>query len=80
MNKLLVQAIEAARVLPDDQQEAVAGRLLEEVQRRRRSRSKWSVVAERLAALDLLPGRSAELERHVREFRDGFAFREPPGA
>jgi hypothetical protein len=80
MNKLLVQAIEAASTLPDDQQEAVASRLLEEVQRRRRSRSKWSVVAERLAELDLLQGRSAELERHVREFRDGFAFRDSPGA
>jgi hypothetical protein len=80
MHKLLMQAIEAASTLPDDQQEAVASRLLEEVQRRRRSRNKWSVVAERLAELDLLQGRSAELERHVREFRDGFAFREPPGA
>lgn len=43
-------------------------------------RGKWRQVAERLARLDLLRERSGEFRRHVREFRDTFEFRGPPGA
>jgi hypothetical protein len=78
MNKLLERAIEEVATLPEDQQEVVAARMLDEVRRRTVRKGKWAEVADRLARLDLLRGRSAEFQHHVREFRDGFEFRAPP--
>jgi hypothetical protein len=78
MNKLLERAIEEAAALPEDQQEAVAVRMLDEVRQRTVRKGKWAEVADRLARLDLLRGQSAEFRHHVREFREGFGFREPP--
>ena len=81
MNKLLERAIDEVRALPEDQQEAVAERILDEVGRRAGARGgKWARVAEELAGLDLLRGRSGDFERHVREFRDTFDLRGPPDA
>ena len=60
MNKLLERAIEEIAALPEDQREAVAARLLNEVRRRTVRKGKWAEVADRLARLDLLRGRSAK--------------------
>ena len=60
MNKLLERAIEEIAALPEDQQEVVAARILDEVRRRTVRKGKWAEVADRLARLDLLRGRSAE--------------------
>jgi hypothetical protein len=78
MNKLLEQAIQEASALPEEQQEEVAARLLEEVHRRVPRKGNWAEIADRLAKLDALKGRSAEFRRHVREFRDNFSFRDAP--
>jgi hypothetical protein len=77
MHKLLEAAIAEAASLPDDQQEAVAARLLDEVRCRAPRKGRWAEVADRLARLNALEGRSEEFQRHVREFRDGFGLREP---
>jgi hypothetical protein len=80
MNKLLERAIAEASALPEDQQEAVAARILDEVQRQTARTGRWARVADRLARLDILLGRSGEFERHTREFRDGFGFRDLPNS
>jgi hypothetical protein len=77
MNKLLEAAVAEAASLPDDQQEAVAARLLDEVRRRAPRKGRWARAADRLARLNALEGRSEEFRRHVREFRDSFGLREP---
>ncbi len=80
MHKLLEQAVAEAAALPEDQQEAVAARLLEEVRRRAPNEGRWARVAGRLTRLDAFKGRSAAFERHARAFRDGFRLRDlPPG-
>ena len=48
--------------------------------RRAPRKGKWAEVADRLAKLDVLHGRSEEFRRHVREFRDNFGFRDAPNA
>ena len=78
MNKLLEQAIREVSALPEEEQEELAARLLDEVQRRAPRKGKWAEVADRLAKLDLLHGRGDEFRRHVREFRDSFGFRDAP--
>jgi hypothetical protein len=80
MNKLLEQAIQEAAALPEGQQKEVAARLLEEVHRRVPRQGKWAEIADRLAKLDALKGRSDEFRRHGREFRDSFGFRAAPNA
>jgi hypothetical protein len=80
MNKLLEQAIKEVSALPEEQQEELAARLLDEVRQRAPRKGKWAKVADRLAELDILKGRSAAFERHTREFRDGFGFRGRPNA
>jgi hypothetical protein len=81
MSKLLEQAIAEIASLPEDQQEAVAAHILEEVRRRttaRQDRGKWARVADHLARLDVLRGKSERFVRHTREFRDGFRLRGRP--
>ena len=80
MNKLLEQAIQEVSALPEQDQEELAARLLDEVHRRAPRKGKWAEVADRLAKLDVLHGRSEEFRRHVREFRDNFGFRDAPNA
>ena len=80
MNKLLEQAIKEAAALPEEQQEELAARILDEVHRRSPRKGKWAQVADRLAELDVLHGRGEEFRRHVREFRDSFGFRDAPNA
>ena len=80
MNKLLEKAIAEATSLPDDQQEEVAARLLDEVRRRAPRRGKWAGVADRLAHLNPLEGQSEAFARHTREFRDTFRLRGAPNA
>ena len=58
MNKLLEQAIAELAALPEDQQKVVAARILEEVERQTGSKGKWAKVADHLARLDLLQGKS----------------------
>ncbi len=69
MNELLERAIREASALPEDQQEELAAHLLAEVRRRAPRKGKWAEVADRLAELDVLRGRSEEFRRHVRAFR-----------
>jgi hypothetical protein len=60
MNKLLEQAIAEAAKLPDDQQEAVASRILEEIE----SERGWD---ERFAkSRNLLDELSRKAEEHIR--------------
>jgi hypothetical protein len=76
MHKLLKQAVAEAAALPEDQQEAVAARILAEVRRRTPSKGRWARVADRLAQLDALKGQSDAFAQHTREFRDGFRLRD----
>ncbi len=48
MNKLLEKAIAEIATLPEDQQEEVAARLLDEIRRRAPRRGKWAGIAEGL--------------------------------
>ena len=76
MNKLLEKAIAELAILPEAEQEAVAARILDEVKHRApRKEGRWAQVAARLAALDVLRGKSAQFEQHTREFRDNFGLR-----
>lgn len=80
MNKLLEKAIAEVAALPAAQQEAVAARILDEVRRRAARRTRWAEVADRLADLNALKGRSEAFARHTREFRDSFQLRGAPDA
>ena len=78
MNKLLEKAIAEVAALPENEQEAVAVRILDEVKQRMPRKSKWAQVAEELAELNLLEGKSAQFTEHTRKFRDSFALRSRP--
>jgi hypothetical protein len=78
MNKLLEKAIAEVAALPESEQEAVATRMLAEVKDRAPQEGKWAQVAKRLAALNVLEGKSAQFTEHVREFRDNFGLRSRP--
>jgi hypothetical protein len=78
MNKLLEKAIAEVAALPENEQEAVAARILAEVKQRAPREGKWAQVAKRLATLDVLRGQSAQFAEHVREFRDNFGLRNRP--
>jgi hypothetical protein len=80
MNKLLEKAIAELVTLPDDQQEVVAARILEEVQRQTGSKGKWAKVADHLARLDFLQGKSEQFAKCTREFRDSFGLRGLPNS
>jgi hypothetical protein len=80
MNRLLERAIAELAALPEDQQEAVAARLLEEVERQTSSKGKWAKVADQLARLDLLQGKSQQFVERTREFRDSFSLRDLPNS
>ena len=80
MNKLLEKAIAEAAALPEDQQEEVAARLLDEVRRRAPRPGKWAAGADRLARLNALEGQSEAFVAHTREFRDSFRLRGAPDA
>lgn len=80
MNKLLEKAIAEVAALPEEEQEALAARMLDEVKQRTPRRGTWAQVAERLARLDVLKGKSAEFAEHTRAFRDSFVLRTPPNA
>jgi hypothetical protein len=81
MNRLLKQALVEVATLPEDQQELVAARILDEVRRRRTpSKGRWARVADRLARLDALKGQSGAFAQHTRDFRGGFRLRDRPGA
>jgi hypothetical protein len=43
-------------------------------------RTKWAQVADRLARLDALKGKSEAFARHTRDFRDSFRLRGGPHA
>jgi hypothetical protein len=78
MNRLLEQAIAEVAALPEDQQEAVAVRILDEVKRHIPEKGRWARVADRLARLDAFQGESAAFAKHTRAFRDGFQLRDRP--
>ena len=80
MNKLLEQAIAEIVALPEDQQEAVAARILEEIQGQAGLKGKWAKVADHLARLDLLHGKSDQFGQHTRELRDSFSLRGLPSS
>jgi hypothetical protein len=80
MNKLLETAIAELAALPEDQQEAVAARILEEVERQTGSKGKWAKVADQLARLNLLQGKSQQFVERTREFRDSFSLRDLPNS
>jgi hypothetical protein len=77
MNRLLEQAIAVASTLPEDQQEALAARILDEIRGRPKPAGKWAGVADRLARLNTLLGRSEAFARHARQFRDAARLRGP---
>jgi hypothetical protein len=72
MSKLLERAIEEVRGLPENDQEAVAAQMLDEVRRRTPRRGKWATVADELADLNVFGGQSDEFVRDLRELRDSF--------
>ena len=72
MSKLLERAIEEVRGLPENDQEAVAAQMLDEVRRRTPRRGKWAAVADELAGLNVFGGQSEEFVRDLRELRDSF--------
>ena len=74
MSTLIEQAFAELRSLPEEEQEAVAARILDELKHRTPRKGKWAKVADELAALDPFHGQSDDVVRHVREFRDGFRF------
>jgi hypothetical protein len=78
MNKLLEQAIAEIVSLPEDQQEAMAARILDEIRRRPARKGRWAQVADRLARLDALQGNSEAFVQHTREFRDSFRLHGTP--
>jgi hypothetical protein len=78
MNKLLEQAIAEIVSLPEDQQEAVAARILDEIKRQSFRKGRWAQVADRLARLDALQGSSEAFVQHSRELRDGFRLHGAP--
>ncbi len=78
MNKLLEKAIAEAAALPEAEQEALAVHILDEVKQRVPRQGKWAQVAEELAELNVLKGKSAAFTEHTREFRDTFALRSGP--
>jgi len=75
MSNLLDQAIAEIRALPEEEREAAAARILDELKQQAPRRGKWAEVADELATLSPFQGQSGDIERHVREFRDGFRFR-----
>jgi hypothetical protein len=78
MNKLLEQAIAEIVSLPEDQQEAMAARILDEIRRRPARKGRWAQVADRLARLDALQGNSEAFVQHTRELRDSFRLHGTP--
>ena len=78
MNKLLEKAIAEVAALPENEQEALAVRMLDEVKQRMSRKGKWEQVADHLAELNLLEGKSAQFTEHTREFRNNFALRSRP--
>ena len=78
MNKLLEKAIAEVAALPENEQEALALRILNEVKQRVPRKGKWAQVADHLAELNVLQVKSAEFTEHTREFRDSFALRSRP--
>ncbi len=82
MSEILRQALRDLDHLPEAERARIEAMLVDEVRRARQSsrprRGRWAQVADRLAALDVLEGRSDGLVRHVRAFRDDFALDEPP--
>ena len=78
MNKLLEKAIAEVAALPENEQEALAVRILAEVKQRVPRKGKWAQVAEELAELNVLKGKSAQFAEHTRAFRDSFALRGRP--
>ena len=60
MNKLLEKAIAEVAALPEAEQEALAVRILDEVKQRAPCKGKWAQVADHLAELDVLKGKSAQ--------------------
>lgn len=81
MNKLLERAIKEVEALPEEAQQRIARMLEEEVHKAKQEApvpaGRWARLAERLSRESPLEGKSEEFLRHVKEFREGFMFREP---
>lgn len=74
MTKAFDQAVEAAARLPEEEQDKLAAEIMEKVRAARAAQR--DAYFERLHREGgPLDGRSEELLRHVREFREDFAFR-----
>ena len=72
MTKALDQAVEAAAVLPENEQDRLAAEIMEKVRAARRAqREAW---LEEMSRDSPFQGKSEELMRAVREFREEFAF------
>ena len=72
MNELLEKAVAKVSELPARQQEIIATRMLDEVQRLTQRRGHWADVAGRLSRADLLRGESEAFVSETRAFRDAF--------
>ena len=81
---MLETMLHEVEALPQEEQRRIARVLEEEVHRARRVTAKphgrWARLAARLSRESPLEGKSEELLRQVREFRDGFLFIEPRNA
>lgn len=77
MSTILEKALRDLDHLPEGERARMVSMLADEVRRARQSakpaKGHWAKVADRLAASNLLDGRSDDLMREVRAFRDGFA-------
>ncbi len=77
MSTILEKALRDLDHLPEGERARIESILADEVRRARQSAKPatghWAKVADRLAASNLLDGRSDDLMREVRAFRNGFA-------
>jgi hypothetical protein len=82
MNEMLESVLHEVEGLPEEQQERIVRVIKEEVSRAKRefataAPGRWARLAERLSRESPFEGRSEEVLRQVREFREGFMMLEP---
>jgi hypothetical protein len=81
MNKVLEHMLREVEALPEEKQQRIARVLEDEVRKAKQEApapaGRWARLAERLSKESPLEGKSEEFLQHVKEFREGFMFREP---
>jgi hypothetical protein len=81
MNEMLESVLHEVEMLPEAHQQRIVRVIKEELSRAKRevavTPGRWARLAERLSKESPLEGRSEEVLRRVREFREGFEMMEP---